>query len=162
MAQAAAPDNTPAVFASLDALLAAAVRVAAPGALLGALRCALSLRTEALQGEGGRLAAAGPARRLTLLFLHNALLARVTAALRAPKLAALLLPLVATDCPHMQCVQCSALMPPSACFHPAPCSALSLQFPRPLWPSRAAGVLTQLGACRAALGQWQFWLAKKS
>ena len=55
------------------------------------------------QGTVNRLAAAGPARRLTLLFLHNALLARAAAALGAPKLASLLLPLVAADCPHMQC-----------------------------------------------------------
>lgn len=47
--------------------------------------------------------AVGAARRLTLLFLHNALLARTAAALGAPKLSALLLPLIATDCPHMQC-----------------------------------------------------------
>ncbi len=43
------PDCTPAVYASLDALLAAATRVAAPDALLDSLRWALTLRRAALQ-----------------------------------------------------------------------------------------------------------------
>lgn len=66
------------------------------------------------QAAGGRLEAAGPARRLTLLFLHNALLARTAAALGAPKLASLLLPLVASDCPHMQCAAAHPSLPNSS------------------------------------------------
>lgn len=42
-------DSTPAVYASLEGLLAAAIRVAGPSALVTALWCALSLRAEALQ-----------------------------------------------------------------------------------------------------------------
>ena len=61
-----------------------------------------------MQDDGaGHLASAGPARRLTLLFLYNALVARLAAAAGAPKLSALLLPLVASDCPHLQCVPLS-------------------------------------------------------
>ncbi len=55
------------------------------------------------EGGSGHLAAVTPARRLTLLFLHNLLVARLAAAMGAPKMAALLLPLVASDCPHLQC-----------------------------------------------------------
>lgn len=47
--QVAADDSTPAVFASLDALLAALVRLASPDALVAALRWALSLRSASLQ-----------------------------------------------------------------------------------------------------------------
>ncbi len=58
-----------------------------------------------MQDDGaGHLASAGPARQLTLLFLYNALVARLAAAAGAPKLSALLLPLVASECPHLQCV----------------------------------------------------------
>ena len=61
-----------------------------------------------MQDDGaGHLASAGPARRLTLLFLYNALVARLAAAAGAPKLSALLLPLVASDCPYLQCVPLS-------------------------------------------------------
>lgn len=55
VSQAVAADSTPPVLASLDGLLAAALRVASPGALVTALCWALNLRREALQ-------ACGPAR----------------------------------------------------------------------------------------------------
>ncbi len=50
--QVAADDNTPAVFASLDALLASLVRLASPDAVVAALRWALSLRAATLQARG--------------------------------------------------------------------------------------------------------------
>ncbi|BDA44648.1 probable protein SEMI-ROLLED LEAF 2 at N-terminal half [Coccomyxa sp. Obi] len=101
--EVAAGDNTPALFATLDTFLAALVRLASPDALIAALRWTLSLREASLQDDGaGHLAPAGPAQRLTLLFLYNALVARLAAAAVAPKLSALLLPLVASECPHLQ------------------------------------------------------------
>ena len=50
-AQVAAGDNTPALFASLDAFLAALVRLASPDALIAALQWALSLRKASLQAR---------------------------------------------------------------------------------------------------------------
>lgn len=49
--QVAAGDSTPALLASLDAFLAALVRLASPDALIAALRWALSLREASLQAR---------------------------------------------------------------------------------------------------------------
>ncbi len=54
------------------------------------------------QAEGGQLAGVSAARRLALLFLHNAIVTRVALQLAAHKPANLLLRLKASDCPKLK------------------------------------------------------------
>lgn len=56
-----------------------------------------------LQADG-HFKAAGPAQQLVLLYIYNALLLRLSAALGSRKLPELLLHLVAAECPQLRCL----------------------------------------------------------
>ena len=55
-----------------------------------------------LQADGGHFRFAGHAQQLVLLYVYNALLLRLSAALGSCKLPELLLHLVAAECPQLR------------------------------------------------------------
>ena len=55
-----------------------------------------------LQADGGQFRAAGALQQLVLLYVYNALLLRLSAALGSRKLLELLLHLVAAECPQLR------------------------------------------------------------
>ena len=54
------------------------------------------------QADGGPFRSTGPAQQLALLYIYNALLLRLSAALGSRKLPELLLHLVAAECPQLR------------------------------------------------------------
>lgn len=64
-----------------------------------------------LQADGGQFRAAGAAQQLVLLYVYNALLLRLSAALGSRKLPELLLHLVAAECPQLRSVSGTILQP---------------------------------------------------
>ena len=55
-----------------------------------------------MQAEGGHFRAAGQAQQLVLLYIHNAILLRLSAALGSRKLPEMLLHLIAAECPRIR------------------------------------------------------------
>lgn len=55
-----------------------------------------------MQAEGGAFKAAGPAQQLALLYIHNALLLRLSVTLGSRKLPELRLHLIAAECPKLR------------------------------------------------------------
>ena len=55
-----------------------------------------------MQAEGGGIRAAGQAQQLVLLYIYNAVLLRLSAALGSRKLPEMLLHLIAAECPRIR------------------------------------------------------------
>ena len=55
-----------------------------------------------LQDMGGHVRSAGAAQQLALLYVYNALVLRLTAALGSRKLPELMLHLIAAECPQLR------------------------------------------------------------
>lgn len=83
--QIAIPSNSPAMFASLDALLAASTAHCSETALLNTARMVTSLKADVLNNDA-RLASLSAARCCAVLLLYNSSLARLALTLHCPQL----------------------------------------------------------------------------
>ena len=99
--QVAIQDNPPAMFASLDALLAAGTAHCSPAALLNTTRMVMSLREDVLD-NAPRLAGLSSAQSCAVLLLFNTSLARLAAALHCEALLDFRVPIPPEVCPQLR------------------------------------------------------------
>ena len=99
--QIAITSNSPAMFASLDALLAASTARCSETALLNAARMVTSLKADVLNNEP-RLATLSAARCCAVLLLYNSSLARLALTLHCPQLLQLAVAVPLAACPQLR------------------------------------------------------------